>query len=324
MTGDEAEVNVDASGGVGAVVAEDNVTDSPADEEEAALADEEAVTPTNMKESSPPAGDDAVSVASTSSDESDGPPPMYEDLAVFPPGKIKYRLDAKENFWWAKYDGLTVNGQPTSGTRLVLISKLQLGDKRRLTHIRADGRFDRLQTHEANIASLLEHKKKGARPSSRERTPPKVSPPASAQPPTESPPAPAQPLASPPPAQPPVASPPPPAQPSNQPPSNAESPSRSSIGDASSVADQMEEDSDAEELFPNVNVANTPPAAAKSNTQQMHNCTPPATIATNLPSLLFNACHRQFYFRPPPQLPTPQRCNCPRRCKLCVHLLPVE
>jgi hypothetical protein len=67
----------------------------------------------------------------------------------------------------------------------------------------------------------------------------------------------------------------------------------------------MEEDSDAEELFPNVNVANTPPAAAKSNTQQMHNCTPPATIATNLPSLLFRRLPPSVLFPAASSTPDP-------------------
>lgn len=209
-----------------------------------------------------PDGD--VSVASSDND-SDEPEEMYADLASFGKGKISYRMDEKANFWWAVYDKLTAKemrtllksrGQGVSGTRALLMSRLHTGDKRRLCYLQTDGRYDKLRTHEANIAELLKRKKSGARSRScsRERTGSKQQH----------------------------------SSDDNGDGTNAASgidtETAISVEDASETGSRMDVDSDAEELFPKSNkspdVSQQPPPAVRPAQKKTAHGTPPSTIAT--------------------------------------------
>ena len=81
-----------------------------------------------------------LSSSDSDSDESDSrskPPVMYADLVPFLPD-IRFRMDEKQNFWWAEYDKmkskdiktlLRGRGQAVYGNKNALIARLVAGDR---------------------------------------------------------------------------------------------------------------------------------------------------------------------------------------------------
>lgn len=201
--------------------------------------------------------DDSSSAASHGSEESGEPEEFYADLMEYPDGIFGYYLDAQTNYWFATYDKLSARqmkallrrrGQSVSGTKKQMNNRLQLGDKRRALLLKTDKRFDKLIAHEQRITEWLALREK-KRAASRERKSP-------------------------------------PAAPASVPQNNAKE-DEVVVEDASnSEAEEMDVDSDAEDLFKTPSSSKSVKKAAPSSQPLQHPApvsgqnTPPATIAT--------------------------------------------
>jgi hypothetical protein len=118
------------------------------------------------KDSTPASPLDSGASSTSDSDSLVGPQEpkaMYEDLLPFI-SQIRFKMDAKNNFWWAVYDKLSAKdlktllrgrGQAVSGRKNSLISRLEAGDRRRLIDLQMAGRYDRLASHQKTIEGLL-------------------------------------------------------------------------------------------------------------------------------------------------------------------------